>query len=181
MALICGICGVIAILYRRQHYNHRTGQSQVYGTSHNDNDDVENESNRKIAVGQQTGDPLLPRLGVGPQEQQPPRRSSWRTEYAVDDASNNNHAEASVPLLQLQQQQQQVQYRLKAEPQVQPPSKYPLLIQYNHSNGATGTVVVRENTSVTDHDRSGPDIVMSTATMPSSSGMINCFSTFVRN
>lgn len=173
IALSCGICGVIAILYRRQYYNHRTNRDHVYGLNCNDgeddDDDADNDddiSEGKIIVGQRKIEVVQPVVDVGGQRQQqqrtpPPTRSSRRAEYIVDgDMSSNDHnAEVSAPLLQLQRQSR------GEESNGQRPSALPMSTTRRHGGTDTAnTVVTIKNTTVVNHDnRSGPDIVMSTA------------------
>lgn len=184
IALSCGICGVIAVLYRRQHYNHRgDNQSHVYGLRCNngdvDEDDISEGTEKMIVVGEQNAEvvPQPPAISVGAQDQhQPPMRACRRLEYGVDDASNNCNADVLQPLLQLQLRRQPPQYQsnndeTKGQPSL---SVFPIAAaaaatanRYtNNNNGTDSTNDVIKNTKVgnRENSNSGPDIVMSTAT-----------------
>lgn len=177
IALSCGICGVVALLYRRQYYNHRADRGHVYGLNCNDGEDDDDDddadiSEGKIIVGQrQKHEVVQPVVGVGGPRQQHqqqrtplPTRSSRRTEYAVDgDVSGN--AEVSAPLLQLQRPAVQRLPRAE-ESKGQLPSAFLSATMRRHggTDSADAVMTVKNNTTVVNRDSgTGPDIVMSTA------------------
>lgn len=89
--------------------------------------------------------------------QPPPTKSLRQAEYAINDVSHNNHAEASVPLLQLQHDH----YRPKAKSVSRPSMS---TSRYSGDVDTSNTIVTMKATAIADQSNSdGPDVVMSTA------------------
>lgn len=160
IALSCGICGVVAVLYRRQHCDRRMSNGRVYGLNRGDDGSDADAGDTKTTVGR----PLTIRPAVGEQQQQrrlqlSTRSSSRPMGRATDDAANNNRAE--VPLLQRQSKKHPT-----GRPEPCP--------QGTRCNGVTDTnnaAVLITNSAVTDRDsNTGPDIVMSTAMQLANAG-----------
>ncbi|XP_025414233.1 uncharacterized protein LOC112686242 [Sipha flava] len=96
IALSCGICAVVALLYRRQYYNRRTDRGHVYGLGRNEADDADGRTDDdvsgaagKLVAGHRRKTPEP--AGTQAQQEQPPQSSASRS-YAVNGAANNNNS-----------------------------------------------------------------------------------------
>lgn len=103
-----------------------------------------------------------------------PIRMSRKAEYAVNNSSDNYHAEANVPLLQQRRLGCKKNERNTTESPLS--STIPLTTRYEENANTANVVGTTKNPAVIDcSNNSGPDIVMSTAVPMKIAGMKHCF------
>lgn len=185
IALSCGICGVVAILYRRQYYNRRTDRGHVYGLGCNDVDDADDGVDDDVSAGtgklvtgqrRKTPEPAVATAAAatmvaaaGEQTQQRSQSPASRS-YVVNSASNiNNNVDddrAGVSGTQMLQTYQRQHQRLQCAEQLRKcrPSSVGVRVVANKPTPRLTIAGVPD-------DGAGPDIVMSTTSTTSANGV----------
>jgi len=163
VALSCGICGVVTVLYRRRRCDRRAGQGLGCDDDDCDDDDGgagDGTEKTTVVVGQQHAAGVMRSAAGVARERQPPAGTCRRTDYK--DTPNGRNADALRPLLQVQQQRHR-----------RPAQRQPIDETGGPAKDAVPSAARTADAAVVNAKdrRGGPDVVMSTATtLPDTDG-----------